>query len=51
MLHTKFNGNLSTCSGGEDFEGFLSYTGVATTLSRSWDFHFHVPESLQTKFG
>ena len=28
MLHTKFRGNRSTCSG-EVFEGFLPYIGIA----------------------
>ena len=34
MLHTKFHGNKSTGSGGEDYEveGFLPYMGVAAIL-------------------
>ena len=32
MLHTKFRGNQPAGSGGEDFEGFLPYMGVAAIL-------------------
>ena len=32
MLHTKFRGNPLAGSGGEDFEGFLPYMGVAAIL-------------------
>ena len=31
MLHTKFHGNQPSGSG-EDFEGFLPYTGMAAIL-------------------
>ena len=31
-LHTKFRGNRSTCSGEEDFEGFISYMDMAAIL-------------------
>ena len=33
MLHTKFCGNPPAGSGEEDFEGFLSYMGVAAILA------------------
>ena len=32
MRHTKIRGNRSAGSGGEDFEGFLPYMGVAAGL-------------------
>ena len=32
MLHTKFRGNRSTGSGGEDFQRFLPYMGVEAVL-------------------
>ena len=32
MLHTKFRGNPSTGSGGEDFKRFLPYMGMAAIL-------------------
>ena len=32
MLHFKFRGNRSAGSGVEDFEGFLTYMGVAAIL-------------------
>ena len=32
MLHTKFRGNQPAGSGEEDFEGFLTYRGVAAIL-------------------
>ena len=32
MLHTKFRGNRPAGSGEEDFEGSLSYMGVAAIL-------------------
>ena len=32
MLHTKFQGNLPSGSGEEDFLRFLSYMGVAAIL-------------------
>ena len=32
MLHAKFCGNQPVCSGEEDFEGFLPYTGMAAIL-------------------
>ena len=32
MLHTKFRGNRPNGSGGEDFEWFLPYIGVAAIL-------------------
>ena len=32
MLLTKFRGNMSSCSGEEDFEGFIPYMGVAAIL-------------------
>ena len=49
MLHTKFPGN-QPAGFGEDFEGFLPYIGVVTSIISS-DFHFLVPESFHTKFG
>ena len=32
MLHTKFRGNQPAGSGEEDFEGFLTYMGMAAIL-------------------
>ena len=32
MLHTKFRRNRSKGSGEEDFEGFLTYMGIAAIL-------------------
>ena len=32
MLHTKFRGNQPADSGEDDFEGFLTYMGVAAIL-------------------
>ena len=54
MLQTKFHGNRPVGSS-EDFEGFSPYGhgghfGHVTSIS-TVNFHFHVPNSLPTKFG
>ena len=56
MLHTKFHGNWPAGSCKEDFlrvftiYGHGSHLGHVTSII-STKFHFHVPKSLQTKFG
>ena len=56
MLHTKFRGNRSIGCGGEDFEGFLPYMGMAghlghvTQMSRT-NFRSPYPRRLHIKFG
>ena len=55
MLHTKFRGNLSAGSGGEDFQkvsniyGHGGHLGHVTSIMSS-NFHFLVPESFHKKF-
>ena len=49
MLHTNLQGNRSTGSGEDDFEGFLPYIGVTSIMFIN--IHFLVPESLSKKFG
>ena len=54
MLHAKFQDHRTSGSGGEDFQRFLPYMGVAAILViciMSSDFHFLVPESFHTMFG
>ena len=53
MLHTKFRGNRSNCSGEEDFQGFLPYMGMVAILGQvssimPLNFNFLVPKSLLT---
>ena len=54
MLHTKFRGNRSACSG-EDFQkvftiyGHGGHLGHVTSIMSS-DFHFLVPESFHKIF-
>ena len=55
MLHSKFRGNQSACSG-EDFLRVFTIYGRGGHLGNvtrimSLDFHFLVPESFHTKFG
>ena len=56
MLHTKFYGNRFAGSIEEDFlrvfskYGHGGHFGHVTSII-STNFHFHVPKSLQTKFG
>ena len=56
MLHTKFRGTGQPDTVKKIFEGFLPYLGMACHLGHvtsiiSTNFRFHVPKSLQTKFG
>ena len=54
MLHTKFRGNRPAGSGEEGFRRALTiywlggHLGHVTSIM-STDFHFHVPESFNTK--
>ena len=56
MLHTKFRGNPPAGFRVEDFltvftiYGRGGHLGQVTSIMSSV-FHFHVPESFQTKFG
>ena len=55
MLHTKFRGNRPAGSAEEDFEGFLSYMGMAASWSCDPDaaniLSFPYPRRLHIKFG
>ena len=56
MLHTKFRGNQSACSGEEDLlrvftiYGRGGHLGHVTSIMLI-NFNFLVPESFHTKFG
>ena len=53
MLHTKFRGNRSAGSGEEEFLMVFTiygHLGHVTSIILIY-FHFHVPQSLHTKFG
>ena len=52
MLHTKFRGNWPADSGKKDFTmyGHGGHLGHVTSIISTY-FHFHVPKSLQKKFG
>ena len=56
MLNTKFHGNGTTCTREEDFLKDFTLYGHGghlghVTIIMLINFHFHVPESLHTKFG
>ena len=55
MLHTKIRGNQSAGSREEDFLSVFTIYGHGGHLGHVTNirfiyFHFHVPQSLQTKF-
>ena len=56
MLHTKFRGIGQPVTVKKIFEGFFTIFGHGGHLGHvtciiSTNFRFHVPKSLQTKFG
>ena len=52
MLHTKFRGNRLAGSGEDFLRVFTIYDHLDHVTSIMLiNFHFHVPESLHTKFG
>ena len=49
MLHTKFHGNLTTGSGGEDVEGILPYTQRGGHLGLEKKLSFPLPKEAPHK--